>query len=139
MGTDIVRATSHGVRVGLLNPDLLNGEFNRRLIATTQARAMEADHAFTRGLQPAIGQAVVVMTLADVSAWDRAEERMGEAVVQIMQAQERAEARLGASQEQLASVVMAAARTEEAASGTKSMEATREGALMTAGVPIARR
>ncbi|HZS12670.1 MAG TPA: hypothetical protein VFA38_10495 [Nitrospirales bacterium] len=132
MGTDIVHATSRGVRAGLLNADRMNGDFNRRLVTTVQTRGMDADRVFTLGLQPAIGRAIVATTLAEVSGWDRDQERIGQALVQIIRAQNASEARLGKIQEQLATLVMASARTEPSPTVTGSVDASNRSSMMEA-------
>ena len=112
MGQAIVNFTARGIRTGVLSADQYLSDYNTRMIRATEARGQRLNHEFTSTWQATLGHRIVD-AIQDYSRQSGAiQERLGAALVQVTQAQTGSEEVRAAQQEQLASLVVAAIRSE---------------------------
>jgi hypothetical protein len=112
MGRAIVNFTARGVRSGVLSADQYLSEYNTNMIRVTEASGQRLDHEFASTWQAALGREIVDAFQNYTERAGAIQERLGTALVQVTQAQTGSEASRAAQQEQLASLVVAAIRTE---------------------------
>lgn len=118
MGRAIVNFTTRGVRNGLLSVDRDGTLYNMRMIGAIEALGQRLHNAFASTWQATIGRRIVEAAQHD---WLRAgtlQERLGWALVQVVQAQMSAATGRAVQQEQLASLIVAAVRNEIATDPT---------------------
>ena len=112
MGKAIVNFTLRGIRSGVLSADQYRSDYNTSMIRTTEARGQGLDHEFASTWQATLGRRIV----DGIQDYNRQagviQERLGAAILHVTQAQTGSEDVRAAQQEQLASLVLAAIRTE---------------------------
>ena len=112
MGQAIANFTARGIRSGVLSADQDLSDYNIGMIRATEARGQRLDHEFASTWQATLGR-IIVDTIQDHSERAGAiQEQLGAAIVHVTQAQLGPEEVRPAQQEQLASLVVAAIRTE---------------------------
>ena len=112
MGRAIVNFTARGIRSGVLSADQYLSDFNTSMIRVTEARGQRLDHEFASTWQATLGRKIVDAIQNYTERAGAIQERLGTALVQVTQAQTGSEEVRAAQQEQLASLVVAAIRTE---------------------------
>lgn len=112
MGRAIVNFTQRGIRSGLLSADLYLSDHNSAMIRATEVRGQNIDREFTSTWQATLGRAIVEAIQHDRTRAAAIQEQLGTALVHVTQAQVGSEDVRAAQQEQLASLVVAAVRTE---------------------------
>jgi|CXWL01.1.fsa_nt_gi hypothetical protein len=112
MGRAIVNFTQRGIRSGVLSADQYVSDFNTNMIRATEARGQRLDHEFATTWQATLGRRIVDAAQHYTRQAGAIQERLGAALVQVVQAQQLSEEGNAARQGQMASLVMAAARTE---------------------------
>ena len=111
-GRAIVNFTARGIRSGVLSADQYLSDFNTSMIRVTEARGQRLDHEFASTWQATLGRKIVDAIQNYTERAGAIQERLGTALVQMTQAQAGSEEVRAAQQEQLASLVVAAIRTE---------------------------
>jgi len=112
MGRAIVNFTARGIRSGVLSVDQDLSEYNIGMIRTTQAMGQRLDHEFTSTWQATLGHGIVEAFQNYTERAAAIQERLGTALLHVVRAQTEPEEVRAATQEQLASLVVAAVRTE---------------------------
>ncbi len=112
MGRAIVNFTARGIRSGVLSADQYLSEYNTNMIRLTEARGQRLDHEFASTWQATLGREIVDAFQNYTERAGAIQERLGTALVQVTQAQTGSEEVRAAQQEQLASLMVAAIRTE---------------------------
>lgn len=112
MGRAIVNFTARGIRSGVLSADQYLSDYNTNMIRITEARGQRLDHDFASTWQATLGREIVDAIQNYTERAGAIQERLGTALVQMTQAQAGSEEVRAAQQEQLASLVVAAIRTE---------------------------
>lgn len=112
MGRAIVNYTKRGVRNGLLSADHDGTIFTMKMIGAIETQGQRLRDEFASTWQPTLGRRIVEAAQHDWRLAGAIQERLGWALVHVVQAQRRsAEAHAG-QQEQLAGLIVAAARSE---------------------------
>jgi hypothetical protein len=117
-GRAIVNFTARGVRNGLLSADQYGSAYNRNMIRVAEARGQRLHDQFASTWQATLGRRIVEAAQYDWMQDGAIQERLGSALVQVAQAQMNFEEGRAVRQEQLASLIFAAARDETAADRT---------------------
>ena len=130
MGLAIVNFTARGIRSGLLSADPYLSDYNNKMIRATEASGQRLDHEFASTWQATLGRRIV--DASQNYRWQAGaiQEQLGSALVHVTQAQTGSEEVRAAQQEQLASLVVAAIRTEALADRVTllaAIESTPEG------------
>ena len=130
MGRAIVNFTARGIRSGLLSADPYLSDYNNKMIRATEASGQRLDHEFASTWQATLGRRIV--DASQNYRWQAGaiQEQLGSALVHVTQAQTGSEEVRAAQQEQLASLVVAAIRTEALADRVTllaAIESTPEG------------
>ena len=112
MGRAIVNFTARGIRSGVLSADQYLSEYNTNMIRATEAWGQRLDQEFASTWQATLGRKIVDAIQNYTERAGAIQERLGTALVQVTQAQTGSEEVRAAQQEQLASLVLAAIRTE---------------------------
>lgn len=112
MGRAIVNFTSRGIRSGVLSADRYLSDYNDSMIRATEARGQRLHENFTSTWQTTLGRGIVEAIQQYRKRAGEIQEQLGSALVHVTQAQTGSDDIRAASQEQLASLVMAAIRTE---------------------------
>lgn len=112
MGRAIVNFTARGIRSGVLSVDQDLSEYNTGMIRTTQAMGQRLDYEFTSTWQATLGHGIVEASQNYTERAGAIQERLGTALLHVVRAQTEPEEVRAAAQEQLASLVVAAVRTE---------------------------
>ncbi len=118
MGRAIVNFTTRGVRNGLLSVERDGTLYNMRMIGAIEAQGQRLHDAFASTWQATIGRRIVEAARHDWLQAGTLQERLGWALVQVVQAQMSAAAGQAVQQEQLASLIVAAVRSEIATDPT---------------------
>ena len=118
MGRAIVNFTRRGVRNGLLSADRDGTVYNMRMIGAIEAQGQRLHDAFASSWQATVGRRIVEAAQHDWLQAGTLQERLGWALVQVVQAQMSAAAGQAVQQEQLASLIVAAVRSEIATDPT---------------------
>lgn len=118
MGRAIVNFTNRGVRNGLLSVDRDGTLYNMRMIGAIEAQGQRLHDAFASTWQATIGRRIVEAAQHDWLQTGTLQERLGWALVQVVQAQMSTAAGQAVQQEQLASLIVAAVRSEIATDPT---------------------
>lgn len=118
MGRAIVNFTNRGVRNGLLSVDRDGTLYNMRMIGAIEAQGQRLHDAFASTWQATIGRRIVEAAQHDWLQTGTLQERLGWALVQVVQAQMSTAAGQAVQQEQLASLIVAAVRSEIATGPT---------------------
>lgn len=112
MGRSIVNFTRRGVRSGVLSAAQPVSAYNGEMIRKAEAMGQRLDEAFAATWQGMLGRAIVETFQQYSQRADAVQQQLGTAVVHLTQAQAASEEQLAANQEQLASLVAAAIRTD---------------------------
>ena len=112
MGRAIVNFTQRGIRSGALSADQDHSAYNLRMIGATDTRGQRLELEFSATWQATLGRRIVDAIQAYTRQAGAMQERLGTALLQLVQAQTGAEEVRAAKQEQLASLMVAAVRTE---------------------------
>lgn len=112
MGQAIVNFTTRGIRSGVLSADQYLSEHNTNMIRITEAWGQRLDQEFTSTWQATLGRGIVDAFQNYTERAGAIQERVGTALVQVTQAQVGSEEIRAMQQEQLASLMVAAIRTE---------------------------
>ncbi len=115
MGRAIVNFTARGIRSGVLSADQYRSDYNTSMIRAIEANGQRLDHEFASTWQATLGRAIVGAIQDSSRQAGTIQERLGTAILHLTQAQTGSEEVWAAQQEQLASLVVAAIRTEELA------------------------
>jgi hypothetical protein len=112
MGRAIVNFTRRGIRSGVLSADQYLSDYNTGMIRATEARGQSLDHHFASTWQATLGREIVDAIQNYTKRAGVLQEQLGRAILHVAQAQTGSEEVRAANQEQLASLVVAAVRTE---------------------------
>ena len=112
MGRAIVNFTARGIRSGALSADQYLSDYNTNMIRITEARGQHLDHEFESTWQATLGRRFVDASQDSSRQAGAIQERLGAAILHLTQAQTGSEEVRAVQQEQLASLVVAAIRTE---------------------------
>lgn len=112
MGRSIVNFTGRGVRSGVLSAAQAVSAYNGDMIRKAEAMGQRLDEAFAATWQGTLGRAIVETFQQYSQRADAVQQQLGAAVVHLTQSQGASEEQLAANQEQLASLVAAAIRTD---------------------------
>lgn len=112
MGRAIVNFTARGIRSGVLSAGQYLSDYNTDMIRAIEASGQRLDHEFASTWQATLGRRIV--DASQDYRWQAGaiQERLGTAILHVTQAQTGSEEVRAAQQEQLASLVVAAIRTE---------------------------
>lgn len=138
MGRAIVNFTQRGIRSGAFSADQYGSDYNTRMIRSTEARGQRLDREFASTWQTTLGRDIVRASQHYTGQAGAIQERVGTAHLHVVQAQTGAEARRTAQQEQLASLIVAAVRTESLAdrlTRLAALEFPHEGAAVVSTEP----
>jgi len=111
-GRAIVNFTARGIRSGLLSAEQYLSDYNNKMIRATGASGERLDHEFASTWQATLGRRIVDASQNYRWKAGAIQEQLGSALVHVTQAQTGSEEVRAAQQEQLASLVVAAIRTE---------------------------
>lgn len=112
MGQAIVNFTTRGIRNGLISADTYLSDYNITMIRATEARGQRLEQEFASTWQATLGRNIVEAVQAHRIQAGAIQERLGTALLQVAQVQAGSEAVRAMQQEQLASLIVAAIRTE---------------------------
>ena len=112
MGRAIVNFTARGIRSGVLSADQYLSDYNIGMIRTTEAMGQRLDHEFASTWQATLGHEIVEAYQNYTERADAIQEQLGAALLHVVRAQTEPEEVRASTQEQLASLVVAAIRTE---------------------------
>ncbi len=112
MGRAIVNFTGRGIRTGVLSADQYLSDYNAGMIRTIEARGQRLDDNFASTWQATLGRRIVDAIQTFRKRAGAIQEQLGTAIVHVTQAQAGSEEIRAAQQGQLASLVVAAIRTE---------------------------
>jgi hypothetical protein len=109
-GRAIVNFTKRAVRNGLLSADQYGTIYNIEMIGAVEAQGQRLHDAFTSTWQTTLGRYIVEAAQQDWLQARAIQERLGTALVQVVQVQMRSEQGRAMQQEQLASLIFASVR-----------------------------
>ena len=112
MGRAIVNFTARGIRSGVLSAEQYLSDYNKKMIRATDASGQRLDNEFASTWQATLGRRIVDASQNYRWKAGAIQEQLGSALVHVTQAQTGSEEVRAAQQEQLASLVVAAIRTE---------------------------
>jgi len=112
LGRAVVNFTQRGIRSGVLSADQYRSGFNANMIRATEERGKRLDHEFASTWQAILGREIVNAIQHHTRQAGMIQERLGTALLHMVQAQRWSEGETAASQGQLGSLVVAATRTE---------------------------
>jgi len=112
MGRAIVNFTRRGIRSDLLSADQYLSDYNSGMIRATEARGQRLNHNFASTWQTTLGRGIVEAIQNYTKRAGALQEQLGTGILHMAQAQSGSEEVRAAQQEQLASLVVAAVRTE---------------------------
>lgn len=112
MGRAIVNFTERGIRSGVLSADQYLSDYNTGMIRATEARGQRLNHNFASTWQATLGHGIVEVIQNYTKRAGAIQEQLGAALLHVAQAQTGSEEIRAMKQEQLASLVVAAVRTE---------------------------
>lgn len=112
MGRAIVNFTARGIRSEALSADQYFSDYNTGMIRATEARGQQLNQNFAATWQATLGRGIVEAIQNYRKRAGAIQEQLGTAILHVTQAQTGSEAVRAAKQEQLASLVVAAVRTE---------------------------
>lgn len=112
MGRTIVNFTKRGIRSEVLSADQYLSDYNDSMIRTTEARGERLDQEFASKWQAILGREIVDAIQGYSRRIASVQERLGTAILHLTQVQTTSEEALAQNQYQLASLVVAAVRTE---------------------------
>lgn len=112
MGKAIVNFTARGIRSGVISADQYLSDYNIRMIRATEVWGQRLDQEFASTWQATLGRGIVDAIQNYTERAGAIQERVGTALLHLMQAQAGSEEVRASQQEQLASLMVAAIRTE---------------------------
>jgi hypothetical protein len=112
MGRAIVNFTRRGIRSGVLSADQYLSDYNTGMIRATEAWGQRLEQEFASTWQATLGREIVDAIQHYTERAGAIQERLGTAILYVAQAQTGSEEVRGAQQEQLASLIVAAVRTD---------------------------
>jgi hypothetical protein len=112
MGQAIVNFTTRGIRNGLISAETYLSDYNIAMIRATEARGQRLEQEFASTWQATLGRSIVDAAQTYRIQAGAIQERLGTALLHVTQAQTGSEAVRATQQEQLASLIVAAIRTE---------------------------
>ncbi len=112
MGQAIVNFTKRGIRNGLFSADTYLSDYNLAMIRATEARGQRLEQDFASTWQSTLGRNIVEAVQIHRIQSGAIQERLGTALLHVVQVQTGSEAVRATQQEQLAGLIMAAIRTE---------------------------
>ena len=112
MGRAIVNGTRRGIGSGALSADLYLSDYNSQMIRTVEMRGQHLDQEFTSTWQAMLGRNIVDAFQRYQERAAVNQERIGTALVHLAQIRQAADEGRAAIQSQLASLVVAAVRTQ---------------------------
>jgi hypothetical protein len=112
MGRAIVNFTARGIRSGVLSADQYRSDYNTNMIRAIEANGQRLDHEFASAWQATLGREIVDAIQYSSRQAGAIQERLGTAILHLTQAKTGSEEVRAGQQEQLASLVVAAIRTE---------------------------
>jgi hypothetical protein len=112
MGQAIVNFTMRGIRTGLISADRYLSDYNITMIRATEARGQRLEQEFASTWQATLGRNIVEAVQTHSIQAGAIQERLGTALLRVAQVQAGSDAVRGLQQEQLASLIVAAIRTE---------------------------
>jgi hypothetical protein len=115
MGRSILVFTSRGVRTGILSPDLMGGQYNRLMIAFTEATEHQMNDAFQDTRQAHLGRMIVAGGQDYLTYSGLSQERLGRTIVNLARVQDVYQSMMEDMQGQLAAVALASIHTEQIA------------------------
>jgi hypothetical protein len=130
-GRAIVNFSTRGIRNGILSADQYDSAYNTRMIGVIEARGQRLHDEFASTWQATLGRRIVEAAQQDWLQARAIQERLGTALVQVVQVQMRSEQGRAVRQEQLASLIFASVRQ------TASAEATLQPTIPAASQDIA--
>lgn len=134
-GRAIVNFTKRGIRSDMLSADQYFSLYNDRMIHMTEAREQRMDQEFDSTWQANLGRAIVETAQNYERLGASIQERLGQAIMQLTHLQATMEEGWAKNQYQLASLVVAAVRTEALADRIQllaAIESTPTSTVMTA-------
>lgn len=123
MGREIVNFTARGVRSGRLSADHPGSDYNASMIRATETRGQRLHHEFASTWQATLGRRIVEAIQQDRKQAGTIQERLGLALVRVIQAHTETEAVRATQQEQLGSLLLAAVRAAALAGSTPRVAA----------------
>ncbi len=112
MGRAIVNFTKRGIRSEALSADLYLSAYNDNMIRATEARGARMNDEFASTWQATLGREIT-RAIQNYRNWDESvQTQLGAAIMRLTHAQAVSEETLADSQYQLASLVVAAIRTD---------------------------
>jgi hypothetical protein len=112
MGREIVNFTKRGVRSEMLSADQYRSQYNDRMIHTTEARGQRLDQEFSATWQATLGREIVDAAQNYRYLSTSIQEQLGRAILHMTHLQATLEEGLANNQYQLASLIVAAVRTD---------------------------
>ena len=112
MGRAIVNFTRRGIRSGVLSAEQYLSDYNSGMIRAIEARGQRLDQEFASTWQATLGREIVDAIQNYTERAGAIQEQLGSAILHVTQAQTGSEEVRGAQQEQLASLIVAAVRTD---------------------------
>lgn len=112
MGRAIVNFTKRGIRNGLFSADTYLSDYNLAMIRATETRGQRLEQDFVSTWQATLGRNIVEAVQTHRIQAGVIQERLGTALLHLVQVQAGSEAVRATQQEQLASLIVAAIRTE---------------------------
>jgi hypothetical protein len=135
MGRAIVNFTKRGIRSDMLSADQYFSLYNDRMIHLTEAREQRMDQEFDSTWQTYLGREIVKTAQNYERLGASIQERLGQAIMHLTHLQATMEEGWANNQYQLASLIVAAVRTEALADQTQllaAIESTPTSTVMTA-------
>jgi hypothetical protein len=111
MGRSIVNFTGRGIRSGILSAGQELSDYNDSMIQKTEAMGLRLEEAFTGTWQGVLGRAIVETFQQYTQRAAAVQQQLGAAVVHLTQSQLMSQEAQAENQEQLASLVTAAIRS----------------------------
>ena len=123
MGRAIVNFTKRGVRSDMLSADQYFSLYNDRMIHMTEAREQRMDQEFDSTFQAYLGHRIVETAQNFERLGASMQERLGQAIMRLTHLEATIEEGWANNQYQLASLIVAAVRTEALADQTQLLAA----------------
>lgn len=111
MGRSIVNVTTRGVRSGLLSADHDGSMYNQKMIGVIESGGQRLHQEFASTWQAMLGRRIVESAQYDWAHAGAIQERLGWALVRVVEAQRNIEQGQSTQQQQLAGLIFAAARS----------------------------
>ncbi len=136
-GRAIVNFTKRGIRNGLLSADQYGTIYNMKLIGAVEAQGQRLHDEFASTWQATLGRRIIEAAQQDWLQARAIQERLGTALVQVVQVQMRSEQGRAVQQEQLASLIFASVRhtTSTEATVQRTIPATSQAIAVAATGP----